>query len=67
MSGCSCGAILFLLAPNFPHESWDKHRYVRVTLKEKMVIGGKESSCKVKAEKWKVSQKRWIKGVGVGI
>lgn len=32
-----------------------------------MFIGGKESSCKVKAEKWKVSQKRWIKGIGVGI
>lgn len=32
-----------------------------------MVIEGKESSWKVKAEKWKISQKRWIKGIGVGI
>lgn len=32
-----------------------------------MIIGGKESSWKVKAEKWKISWKRWIEGIGVGM
>lgn len=32
-----------------------------------MVIGGKESSWKAKAGKWKISWKRWIEGIGVGM
>lgn len=32
-----------------------------------MVIGSKKSSCKVKAEGWKVSRNRGIKGIAVGV